>query len=98
MPDVNIERGGIFQVGNVVSIEPGSYIPEARAGVRLENMYLITESGPENLSQYPTVRYTNGSRVVADGGDVCRMSTGAAVPIIAVVPKDSYVSNICTCA
>jgi Xaa-Pro dipeptidase len=53
MPDVNITRGGIFQVGHVVSIEPGSYIPELRAGVRLENMYLITESGPENLSQYP---------------------------------------------
>ncbi len=53
MPDVNATRGGIFQVGNVVSIEPGSYIPEARAGVRLENMYLITESGPENLSVYP---------------------------------------------
>jgi Xaa-Pro dipeptidase len=53
MPDVNTTRGGIFQVGNVVSIEPGSYIPEARAGVRLENMYLITEAGPENLSEYP---------------------------------------------
>ena len=53
MPDVNATRGGIFQVGNVVSIEPGSYIPEACAGVRLENMYLITESGPENLSVYP---------------------------------------------
>lgn len=53
MPDVNITRGGEFQVGNVVSIEPGSYIAEARAGVRLENMYLITETGPENLSPYP---------------------------------------------
>ena len=53
MPDVNATRGGIFQVGHVVSIEPGSYIPEARAGVRLENRYLITESGPENLSVYP---------------------------------------------
>jgi Xaa-Pro aminopeptidase len=53
MPDVNATRGGVFEVGNVVSIEPGSYIPEARAGVRLENMYLITESGPENLSVYP---------------------------------------------
>ncbi len=53
MPDVNATRGGVFQVGNVVSIEPGSYVPEARAGVRLENMYLITASGPENLSQYP---------------------------------------------
>jgi len=49
MPDVNIERGGTFQAGNVVCIEPGAYIPEARAGVRLENMYLITEEGPENL-------------------------------------------------
>lgn len=53
MPDVNASRGDLFQVGNVVCIEPGSYIPEARAGVRLENMYLITESGPENLSAYP---------------------------------------------
>ena len=53
MPDVNPERGGLFEAGNVVSIEPGSYIPAARAGVRLENMYLITETGPENLSQYP---------------------------------------------
>lgn len=53
MPDVNITRGGTFEVGNVVCIEPGSYIPEARAGVRLENMYLITEAGPENLSDYP---------------------------------------------
>jgi Xaa-Pro dipeptidase len=53
MPDVNATRGGIFQVGQVVCIEPGAYIAEARAGVRLENMYLITESGPENLSQYP---------------------------------------------
>jgi len=53
MPDVNATRGDVFQVGNVVCIEPGSYIPEARAGVRLENMYLITESRPENLSDYP---------------------------------------------
>ncbi|MBT7859191.1 MAG: aminopeptidase P family protein [Gemmatimonadetes bacterium] len=53
MPDVNVTRGGVFEIGNVVSIEPGAYIPEARSGVRLENMYLITASGPENLSQYP---------------------------------------------
>tara|TARA_B100001250_G_scaffold388583_1_gene386946 strand:+ start:162 stop:1298 length:1137 start_codon:yes stop_codon:yes gene_type:complete len=53
MPDVNPTRGGTFRAGQVVSIEPGSYIPEARAGVRLENMYLITDDGPENLSVYP---------------------------------------------
>lgn len=53
MPDLNKERGGTLQVGNVVSVEPGAYIPEVRAGVRLENMYLITEDGLENLSPYP---------------------------------------------
>ena len=53
MPDLNKERGGILQVGNVVSVEPGAYIPEMRAGVRLENMYLITADGLENLSPYP---------------------------------------------
>ncbi len=53
MPDLNLERGGTLAVGNVVSIEPGAYIPAARAGVRLENMYLITADGVENLSDYP---------------------------------------------
>ena len=53
LPDLNKERGGTLRIGNVVSVEPGAYIPEARAGVRLENMYLITEDGLENLSPYP---------------------------------------------
>jgi len=52
-PDLNTERGGTLRVGNVVTVEPGAYIPEMRAGVRLENMYLITEDGLENLSPYP---------------------------------------------
>ncbi|MDA0837774.1 MAG: Xaa-Pro peptidase family protein [Planctomycetota bacterium] len=53
LPDLNEKRGGTFEIGNVVSVEPGAYIPEMRAGVRLENMYLITENGLENLSEYP---------------------------------------------
>jgi Xaa-Pro aminopeptidase len=53
MPDLNKDRGGTLEVGNVVSVEPGAYIDEAQAGVRLENMYLITEQGVENLSDYP---------------------------------------------
>jgi Xaa-Pro dipeptidase len=53
MPDLNRDRGGTLAVGNVVSVEPGAYIPEACLGVRLENMYLITEEGCENLSEYP---------------------------------------------
>ena len=53
MPDLNKERGGTLQVGNVVSVEPGAYIPAMRVWVRLENMYLIGAEGPENLSPYP---------------------------------------------
>jgi Xaa-Pro dipeptidase len=53
MPDLNPNRGGMLEVGNVVCVEPGAYIDELHAGIRLENMYLITESGAENLSVYP---------------------------------------------
>jgi Xaa-Pro dipeptidase len=49
MPDLNLQRGGVLQPGNVVCVEPGGYFPEARHGVRLENMYLITENGCEDL-------------------------------------------------
>ncbi|MCH8291156.1 aminopeptidase P family protein [Candidatus Poribacteria bacterium] len=54
MPDLNRDREGIFEVGNVFSCEPGAYSDELRGGVRLENTYLITNSGVENLSEYPT--------------------------------------------
>ena len=54
MPDLNRDREGIFEVGNVFSCEPGAYSDELRGGVRLENTFLITESGVENLSVYPT--------------------------------------------
>jgi Xaa-Pro dipeptidase len=53
LPDLNRDRGGILQPGNVVSVEPGGYTAEARRGVRIENTYLITETGAENLSEYP---------------------------------------------
>jgi Xaa-Pro dipeptidase len=52
-PDLNRDREGIFEPGNVVAVEPGGYTTAARYGVRLENMYLITEDGAENLSDYP---------------------------------------------
>ena len=53
MPDLNRDRGGTLEVGNVVSVEPGGYADALNYGVRIENMYLITESGAENLSEYP---------------------------------------------
>jgi Xaa-Pro aminopeptidase len=49
MPDINPDRGGKLEPGQVICIEPGGYYPEARFGVRLENMYLITEKGCEDL-------------------------------------------------
>jgi Xaa-Pro dipeptidase len=52
-PDLNRDRGAELRPGDVVSVEPGAYTPELRPGFRLENMFLITETGCELLSQYP---------------------------------------------
>jgi Xaa-Pro dipeptidase len=49
MPDINLARGGVLESGNVICIEPGGYFAEARFGVRLENMYLVTADGCEDL-------------------------------------------------
>ena len=53
LPDLNPTRGGMIEVGQVITCEPGGYPEAARGGVRLENMYLITENGAENLSVFP---------------------------------------------
>ena len=53
LPDLNRERGGTLRPGNVVSVEPAGYHPEARYGARLENTYCIREDGVELLSDYP---------------------------------------------
>ncbi|MCL2507811.1 MAG: Xaa-Pro peptidase family protein [Oscillospiraceae bacterium] len=39
----------ILEVGNVVTVEPGIYMP-GRFGVRIEDMALVTEDGYENLT------------------------------------------------
>lgn len=44
-----------FQVGMILTVEPGIYIPEERIGVRIEDDILITATGALNLSrQLPT--------------------------------------------
>lgn len=40
-----------FEVGMVLTCEPGIYIAEEGIGCRLENDYLITENGPKNLTE-----------------------------------------------
>jgi Xaa-Pro aminopeptidase len=49
-PDINRDRGGVLRTGDVICLEPGGYRPEARHGVRIENTYLVSQSGSELLS------------------------------------------------
>lgn len=48
-PNLSPASDSILQVGNIVTVEPGIYIPE-KFGVRIEDMALITESGCRNLT------------------------------------------------
>ena len=42
-----------FEVGDVIAVEPAVYADdELKAGIRLENNYLVTESGVELLSEF----------------------------------------------
>ena len=60
-PDLNRDREGILSAGDVVCVEPGGYTPEARLGARIENTYIVTASGAENLSKYPVNIIPTGS-------------------------------------
>lgn len=51
-PNLSPASDSILQVGNIVTVEPGIYIPE-KFGVRIEDMALITESGCTNLTKAP---------------------------------------------
>ncbi len=52
-PHLNPKWDDSFEVGDVFTAEPGLYGPELRAGIRLENDYLVTETGIELLSNFP---------------------------------------------
>ena len=52
LPNLSPRSDAILQVGNVVTVEPGIYIPN-KFGVRIEDMALITEEGYENLTNTP---------------------------------------------
>lgn len=52
-PHLNPNWDDTFEEGDVFTVEPGIYGPELRAGIRLENNYLVTAAGVELLSDIP---------------------------------------------
>ena len=39
--------------GEVFTAEPGQYARELAGGIRIENQYLVTADGVENLTPFP---------------------------------------------
>ena len=52
-PHLNPSWDDTLQEGEVIAVEPALYAPELRAGLRIENDYLVTSTGVECLSQFP---------------------------------------------
>ncbi len=51
-PTLNPRSEDILKIGDVVTVEPGIYLP-SEFGVRIEDMAFITENGCENLTKSP---------------------------------------------
>lgn len=49
-PTVSTRSTGVLKVGNIITDEPGIYVP-GKHGVRIEDMLLITENGCEDLTK-----------------------------------------------
>jgi len=53
-PRLNPHWDDTLQVGDVFTAEPGLYGEDLRAGVRVEEIYHVSESGVEKLTSFPT--------------------------------------------
>ncbi|MCZ7645001.1 MAG: Xaa-Pro peptidase family protein [Planctomycetota bacterium] len=52
-PQLNPEYESVLEAGDVITMEPGIYSEELRAGIRLEHNYAVTEQGLERLTTFP---------------------------------------------
>lgn len=52
-PHLNPHWNDVFQEGDVFTAEPGLYTASLKAGIRLEQDYLVTADGVERLTQFP---------------------------------------------
>ncbi len=53
VPRINPCYDDTFQAGDVIAVEPGLYGKGLNAGIRLEQNYLVTDSGTDRLSNFP---------------------------------------------